>query len=213
VPKKHWQTVQSIRASEHLKTTRRWPGTCVSAARRDAVPGLPCSGALPDINAACMQNPVVCRWLIGSWTVVDERLRADNDRQSEAFGVVGLGFGGVNHDPEIVGGDDQRVAVEGDAAYAGVVDDLAPALVVVRFEFAGLPKLDESRALHGEFADQSIQPWIAGISGSGQAQVGDQSSLQVGMLVGGGDGAAAWPDEVPPDAVAFDSPPARGLAH
>lgn len=27
--------------------------------------GLPCSGALPDINAACMQNPVVCRWLIG----------------------------------------------------------------------------------------------------------------------------------------------------
>jgi hypothetical protein len=27
--------------------------------------GMPCSGALPDINAACMQNPVVCRWLIG----------------------------------------------------------------------------------------------------------------------------------------------------
>ncbi|MGH3643251.1 MAG: hypothetical protein ACRDUX_30010 [Mycobacterium sp.] len=27
--------------------------------------GLPCSGALPDINAACMQNPVVCRWLVG----------------------------------------------------------------------------------------------------------------------------------------------------
>lgn len=27
--------------------------------------GLPCSGALADINAACNQNPVVCRWLIG----------------------------------------------------------------------------------------------------------------------------------------------------
>jgi hypothetical protein len=27
--------------------------------------GLPCSGSLPDINAACNQNPVVCRWLIG----------------------------------------------------------------------------------------------------------------------------------------------------
>lgn len=27
--------------------------------------GMPCSGALPDINAACMQNPVVCRWLVG----------------------------------------------------------------------------------------------------------------------------------------------------
>jgi hypothetical protein len=27
--------------------------------------GLPCSGALPDINAARNQNPVVCRWLIG----------------------------------------------------------------------------------------------------------------------------------------------------
>ena len=27
--------------------------------------GMPCSGALPDINAACNQNPVVCRWLIG----------------------------------------------------------------------------------------------------------------------------------------------------
>lgn len=27
--------------------------------------GMPCSGALQDINAACMQNPVVCRWLIG----------------------------------------------------------------------------------------------------------------------------------------------------
>lgn len=27
--------------------------------------GMPCSGALPDLNAACMQNPVVCRWLVG----------------------------------------------------------------------------------------------------------------------------------------------------
>jgi hypothetical protein len=27
--------------------------------------GMPCSGSLPDINAACMQNPVVCRWLTG----------------------------------------------------------------------------------------------------------------------------------------------------
>lgn len=27
--------------------------------------GMPCSGALPDLNAACMQNPVVCQWLIG----------------------------------------------------------------------------------------------------------------------------------------------------
>lgn len=27
--------------------------------------GLPCSGSLPDLNAACNQNPVVCRWLIG----------------------------------------------------------------------------------------------------------------------------------------------------
>lgn len=27
--------------------------------------GMPCSGALPDLNAACNQNPVVCRWLIG----------------------------------------------------------------------------------------------------------------------------------------------------
>jgi hypothetical protein len=25
--------------------------------------GLPCSGALQDINAACNQNPVICRWL------------------------------------------------------------------------------------------------------------------------------------------------------
>ena len=42
--------------------------------------------------------------------LVDQRLRAENDRQSEARGVFGLGFGGVNHDPEIVGGNDQRVA-------------------------------------------------------------------------------------------------------
>lgn len=27
--------------------------------------GMPCSGSLPDLNAACMQNPVVCRWLTG----------------------------------------------------------------------------------------------------------------------------------------------------
>jgi hypothetical protein len=27
--------------------------------------GMPCSGSLPDINAACNQNPVVCRWLTG----------------------------------------------------------------------------------------------------------------------------------------------------
>lgn len=27
--------------------------------------GMPCSGSLADINAACNQNPVVCRWLTG----------------------------------------------------------------------------------------------------------------------------------------------------
>ena len=27
--------------------------------------GMPCSASLPDLNAACNQTPVVCRWLIG----------------------------------------------------------------------------------------------------------------------------------------------------
>ena len=47
--------------------------------------------------------------------LVDERLCAEHDCEGEALGVFGLGLGGVDHDPEVVGGDDDRVAVECDA--------------------------------------------------------------------------------------------------
>jgi hypothetical protein len=58
--------------------------------------------------------------------LVDERLCAENDREGEAVGVFGLGFGGVDHDAEVGGGDDERVAVERDAADVRVFDDLVP---------------------------------------------------------------------------------------
>jgi hypothetical protein len=77
---------------------------------------------------------------------VDQRLCAENNREGEALGVFRRGFGGVDHDAQIVGGDDERVAVQRDATEVGMVDDLAPAEVLVRLRGAGFPQLDEARA-------------------------------------------------------------------
>lgn len=69
-------------------------------------------------------------------------------------------------------------------AYVGVVDGFVPAVVLVRFEVAA-PEFNEAWAQRGEFTDQSLQPLIGGVSSCGQSQVGDQSGLLVGPLVGG----------------------------
>src|SRR5277367_7078781 len=57
--------------------------------------------------------------------LVDQRLRAENDGEGEALGVFGVGLGGVDHDAQVVGRDDEGVAVQRDRANVGVVDDLA----------------------------------------------------------------------------------------
>jgi hypothetical protein len=46
--------------------------------------------------------------------LVDERLCAEDDGECEPFGVLGVGLGGVDHDPQVVAGDDEGVAVECD---------------------------------------------------------------------------------------------------
>ncbi len=62
---------------------------------------------------------------------VDQRLRPENDREREALGVLRLGFGGIDHDAQVVGRDDERVAVQRDVPDVGVVDHLvAPELLV-----------------------------------------------------------------------------------
>jgi hypothetical protein len=53
-----------------------------------------------------------------------EGLCAENHGECEPFGVLGTGFGGVDHDPQVVAGDDEAVAVECDEPDVGVVDDL-----------------------------------------------------------------------------------------
>src|SRR5262249_57385516 len=50
-----------------------------------------------------------CRVLLA-----DERLRAEDGGEREPFGVLGAGFGGVDHDPQVVARDDEGVAGEGD---------------------------------------------------------------------------------------------------
>jgi hypothetical protein len=47
-------------------------------------------------------------------------LGSENDREAESFGVFRVGFGGVDHDAEVVAGDDEGVAVERDAPYRRV---------------------------------------------------------------------------------------------
>lgn len=49
-----------------------------------------------------------------------------NTIEGEALGVFGVRFGGVDRVAEVVGGDDERVAVQRDAPDGRVVDDLAP---------------------------------------------------------------------------------------
>ena len=67
---------------------------------------------------------------------VDQRLCAENDREGKAFGVFGFGFGGIDHDAQIVGGDDKCVALQRDVPDVGVVDDLATPEILVRLENA-----------------------------------------------------------------------------
>ena len=55
-----------------------------------------------------------------------DELGAEDGDEVEAVGVCAAVFGGVDHDAQVVGGDDEGVAVEGDRSDGGVVDDLVP---------------------------------------------------------------------------------------
>ena len=75
-----------------------------------------------------------CKW------VSRGTLGAENDRQRGVRRLL-CRFGGVDHDAEVVGGHDERVAVQRDAADVGVIDDLVSAEVLVRPRGAGFPEL------------------------------------------------------------------------
>ena len=90
-----------------------------------------------------------------------------NTIEGEALGVFGVRFGGVDRDAEVVGGDDERVAFQRDAADVGVVDDPVPAVVLVRFWGTGFPELNEAWALRSQVAGQLLQSLIGGIAGGG----------------------------------------------
>src|ERR1700737_3248999 len=67
---------------------------------------------------------------------VDQRLRAEHYREGETLGVARVGFGGVNHNAQIVGGDDERVAVQRDGPDVRMIDDLAAPKILMRLENA-----------------------------------------------------------------------------
>src|ERR1700748_2592140 len=52
----------------------------------------------------------------------DQGLRAEDDGEGEALRVPGAGFGRVDHDADVVDGDEQDVAVEGDSGERRMVD-------------------------------------------------------------------------------------------
>ena len=79
------------------------------------------------------------------FALVDERLGAKDGGEREPSGVLGAGFGGIDHDLQVVAGDDEDVAVECDESDVGVVDDLVPGLILGRAGLARLPQLDEAR--------------------------------------------------------------------
>lgn len=51
----------------------------------------------------------------GNRASLRECLRAQHDGQTEALGVLGVGFRGEDHDAQVISGDDERVPVQGDA--------------------------------------------------------------------------------------------------
>ena len=67
-----------------------------------------------------------CSVLMGRFALLDERLGAQDDSEFKPVGVLGSGLGRVSHDPEVVTGDDESVAVERDPADRRVLDDLVP---------------------------------------------------------------------------------------
>lgn len=77
---------------------------------------------------------------------VDQALGAEDDREVELVCVLGCGFGCVYGDVQVVAGDGENVAVKGDAADVGVVDDLAAGLVARIRKFCAFPEFDEPGA-------------------------------------------------------------------
>ena len=82
---------------------------------------------------------------------LDQLLRPQDHGEGKPFRLLGPGFGGVDHQPHVVGRDEEHVTVEGDRADEGVVDDLLLRLVEVGFATVTLPQLDEP----GMYADSS----------------------------------------------------------
>ena len=68
---------------------------------------------------------------------------AEDDGEVEPVGVLDCGFGGVDGDVQVVAGDGEDVAVEGDVADGWVVDGFSAGLLTRVREFSGLPKLEE----------------------------------------------------------------------
>jgi hypothetical protein len=67
----------------------------------------------------------------------DERLDAEDGDQGEAFGVLGAGFGRLDHDAQVAARDGEDVAVQGDRPDLRMVDGLARGLVLA--DHAGIP--------------------------------------------------------------------------
>ncbi|MDG4781400.1 hypothetical protein O7614_17250 [Micromonospora sp. WMMD961] len=111
-----------------------------------------------------------------SGLLADDCLDAEGGDQGETLGVLGAGFGGVDHDAQGAAGHGEDVAVEGDNADVRVVDRLAGGFVVTGD--AGVSQLGEAVTSDAQFSDQPVDPLVDRVTGGGPTQVRDQGALQ-----------------------------------
>jgi hypothetical protein len=76
--------------------------------------------------------------------------------------LVRTRFGGVDHEPHVVGCHEEHVAVEGDRSDVRVVDDLLLRLVEPGLATVTVSELDEPGTVCGQLPNQPPQPRSAG---------------------------------------------------
>ena len=122
--------------------------------------------------------------------VVDERLGAETTARARPFGVLGAGFGGVDHDAQVVARDDECVAVQREGPTWGWSMSWpgGPGQPATTPDSHSSAKRGLSRLAPRSAAELAV----GGIAGGGHAQVGDEQGLE-----GGACSSGVWTARVP----------------
>jgi hypothetical protein len=94
-----------------------------------------------------------------------------------------------------------------------MIDDFVSGWFPIVGVFRRLPQLDEPRTGGSQFANQPLQRPIVRVAANGEAEVGDQSFFECSPFLCRLDRPVSWTDEISPNTISLESPPAGGIPH